>query len=68
MKRIRRPSLKGHKLTTWRSGAQDGYANGECECGWRFPGWTHWVRDVYRSHNNHIIGLKIRLKKNEQLA
>lgn len=46
--------VAGHKLKHSRSGAQDAYARGDCECGWTFTGWTHWKRDVVSSHNSHL--------------
>jgi hypothetical protein len=45
---------KGHRLIRSRSGANDAYAQGRCECGvWRFEGWTVWMREVIRDHRMH---------------
>ncbi len=51
----RRYTASGHRLRHSRSGAQDAYARGDCECdAWTYRGWTHYRADVIRQHNSHV--------------
>lgn len=50
--------IRGHRITHSRSGANDAYARGHCECGWKYPGWTHYRSAVTQSHQNHLWTVK----------
>lgn len=54
--------MKGHKLTTRWTGANSSYAQGDCECGWSFPGWTQRMGVVRDSHRNHLGRVKLEKK------
>jgi hypothetical protein len=55
--------IKGHKLEHSRSGAQNGYARGTCECGWVYPSWTHYRSSVTASHQQHLRVVMMRAEK-----
>lgn len=42
-----------HAATYYRTGANDGYWNASCECGWHSKAWTHRKTDVVREFKAH---------------
>jgi hypothetical protein len=55
--------IKGHKLEHSRSGVNDAYARGRCDCGWVFKGWTHYRSSVQFSYRQHLEVVKMRAEK-----
>lgn len=47
--------LAGHALEHFRTGAQSGYANGRCKCGWRTSGWYDSADSVRQAYRNHLV-------------
>lgn len=46
--------LKGHKLTLSRGGRHRVFAQGRCECGWIYPGFSPRLEDVRETHQKHL--------------
>lgn len=47
--------IKGHKLSIERSGAENGYFSGRCECGeWHSRNWVDNARSIRISHQSHL--------------
>jgi hypothetical protein len=58
---IKRPTqVKGHALRReWEGKQGTSRADGTCECGWRFPGWTHTMSMVVSAHRSHLRRVKL---------
>lgn len=61
--------IRGHKLIRSRSGCENTYQRGDCECGeWRFTGWTESLRSVRASHDNHLWSVYVKPFKDADKA
>lgn len=54
-KQEKKLAVAGHKLETHRSGPDDSYWNGRCQCGWVYPSWTTKKGTVVDSHQSHLM-------------
>lgn len=56
--KVRFKPLKGHKCTYDRSGSEDTYWTGRCECGWHSWHWTTRKGDIIHAHRRHVDNVR----------